>query len=472
VKRTRLFHLIEGYLEGGLGGAERDELASAVTADSAVRRIFVEQVRLARTLRAATRERAPGEVWARIEPLMAPGDGQRRRRTADAVDALIDRGARGRRPARGRSRRVLAFGLAGMALAAAAGVALWLRGGAGVVDGGPPRAPVATESPPPASAPIAEDPGSAPIPGGEQVAPGPSPAGESPATSPPPRASGAPVAEGAPAPSPPATGGTGRWRPESSPTEIAASEGPAFAARTDILYYGAFEGAASLPRPFLGKLRPEVVGFAPGLSGNGLRVQFRQGAFGPQEGGTRFVMRAAALKNEAPAARPAPRDDLYLRYYVRPGADFDFGGGGVLPGLCGGLCKQPHGSDGRVSWSVRPRWAKTGELMFDQLPGTLPKERRWRRALRAGVWQAIEMRVRLNTPGASDGLVEGWLDGQKVASIARISLREVPTLHVDGAAFDAFFHGAKAAPRRNVEATFDNMVVSSQYVGPVATPPP
>jgi hypothetical protein len=35
----------------------------------------------------------------------------------------------------------------------------------------------------------------------------------------------------------------------------------------------------------------------------------------------------------------------------------------------------------------------------------------------AGGWHCIELHERLNTPGASDGLIEGWLDGATFASV-------------------------------------------------------
>ena len=55
MKRTRLFVLVEGYLERALSADERRELESAVHGDPELRRAFVAEVRLARRLRAVMR---------------------------------------------------------------------------------------------------------------------------------------------------------------------------------------------------------------------------------------------------------------------------------------------------------------------------------------------------------------------------------------------------------------------------------
>ncbi len=73
-------------------------------------------------------------------------------------------------------------------------------------------------------------------------------------------------------------------------------------------------------------------------------------------GGQQTPMAAAS---PAAAASTGP-EDLYLRYYVRFGPKFDFGAGGVLPGLCGGKCGGPglKNAPGREGWVIRPRWLR------------------------------------------------------------------------------------------------------------------
>lgn len=84
---------------------------------------------------------------------------------------------------------------------------------------------------------------------------------------------------------------------------------------------------------------------------------------------------------------------------------------------------------------------------------------------------AVELRVRRNDPAAADGLIEGWPDGEKVTSLSGVRIRAVPTLHADGVAFDLFFRGHGHAPAHEVEATFDNLVLSTGYFGPASPAP-
>ena len=106
MKRARLFVLIEDYLGGAQSPEERRELEAAVRADTDVRAAFVEQVRLARCLRAGLRRRQPEELWRRLEPLLAAHEDQRRHLTADAVDARIDEQQRAAAARSTRRRRV------------------------------------------------------------------------------------------------------------------------------------------------------------------------------------------------------------------------------------------------------------------------------------------------------------------------------------------------------------------------------
>jgi hypothetical protein len=98
----------------------------------------------------------------------------------------------------------------------------------------------------------------------------------------------------------------------------------------------------------------------------------------------------------------------------------------------------------------------------------VPKRpRRWRRALEPGTWHAVELRVKLNAPDASDGVVEGWLDGEKAAALRGLRLRELPDMAVEHVAFEASFRGAlEGGPAHEVEATFDDLVVARSYIGP------
>jgi hypothetical protein len=246
--------------------------------------------------------------------------------------------------------------------------------------------------------------------------------------------------------------------------EMEAAEGPALARRPDILQYAGFDGAVPFGFVLQGRLRPRFAGLGPGMTGNGLRIALPRGQVGPRGGGARLFISTAAQ------TETRPPDELHVRYHVRLSADFDFGGGGVLPGLCVGECRSGPGAQRDV---VRPHWTPFGELVFQRLPDTLPKDRRWKRFLARDTWHAVELRVKLNTPGAADGIVEAWLDGDKAVSVTNLRLRDVETTHLGGVHFETAYkareRAAPGAPARDAEVTFDDIVVAAGYIGPRQT---
>jgi hypothetical protein len=439
VKRTRLFVLAEAYVDGTLDAAGRAELAAAVTADPTVKLRFVEQVLLAHRLRATLRPRE-GDTWTRIATRLGPEAGEQGRKLADRVEATIDR--------RVRRRASVPWALAGLVAAAAvfAFVVTRTHRTSPVARGNRDRPPILASTPP----------ASPPAPGPElAVIPPPSP---SPSPSPSSPAAGPPAGVAVPAhPAPPA-GPRGKMV-----AEVEASDEPVLARRSDLVQYLGFD------RPFrgmlAGRLRPRFAGLGPGLTGNGLRVAFLGNRAGLAAGGVRVFIATAAQSKSAPAEPPP--DELHLRYYLRLGADFDFAGGGVLPGLCIGQCAPARRGRGAEGVLVRPHWTPLGELVFQPLPGTLPKDRRWKRFLETDRWLVLEVRAKLNSPGASDGIVEGWLGGDKVVSLTGLRLRDDAATHLEGVMFEAAYKGRRrGTPAREAEMTFDDLAVAGGYIGP------
>jgi hypothetical protein len=211
-------------------------------------------------------------------------------------------------------------------------------------------------------------------------------------------------------------------------------------------------------------LRPAYAAFVPGLDGAALELRYQAGGVGVEAGGTRFFVGRSAATASTP-------DEVYLRYYVRFAPEFDFGAGGVLPGLCGGKCVAPlQIADGRESFLVRLHWLPTGEIAFEpNLPGLKPRQKRWGRFVVPGSWHCLELHVRLNQPDQDDGLIEGWFDGDKAAELPALRIRDVAGLGVTGVAFESFFRGrVGAGPRREGRIRFDDMVLARSYVGPRA----
>lgn len=107
--------------------------------------------------------------------------------------------------------------------------------------------------------------------------------------------------------------------------------------------------------------------------------------------------------------------ELYLSYWVKPQPAVDWTLGGKLPGYGGDL----GGNAREDEWSAKLMWREGGELEFYlHVPGS-PRETsfKWNHTgsvarLRAGRWNHVQYRIRLNTPGRSDGIMQGWLNGE------------------------------------------------------------
>lgn len=140
--------------------------------------------------------------------------------------------------------------------------------------------------------------------------------------------------------------------------------------------------------------------------------------------------------------RRLPRgvDELYLRFYVKfpepacyihhfvhlggynPPTRWAQGGAGLRPRgderVTVGI--EPFGRDGRRpppgEWNFYAYWhemkgSADGRYWGNGLSPAQP------RAVPAGRWQCVEVRMKLNTPGQRDGVLALWLDGEPVADI-------------------------------------------------------
>ena len=174
-----------------------------------------------------------------------------------------------------------------------------------------------------------------------------------------------------------------------------------------------------------------------------------------------------------PLPEPAP-DELYLQYYVRFQSGFDFVKGGKLPGLYGGTVTSgqniPDGTDG---FSTRYMWRDGGD---GEVYAYLPTSEEHGTSLGRGCWffpvnqwVAIEQRVKLNTPGASDGEVTVWQDGKQVFTQRGMTYRTTDQLKIDGLFFSTFFGGGDESWASPVDqyADFAGFSVSPNFVPPV-----
>lgn len=170
-----------------------------------------------------------------------------------------------------------------------------------------------------------------------------------------------------------------------------------------------------------------------------------------------------------------PVDELYLQYYVRFPPDFDFVKGGKLPGLYGGtVTGGQHIPDGTDGFSTRYMWRRGGDgEVYAYLPtsekhGTSLGRGCW--FFTPGRWTAIQQRVRLNTPGETDGEITVWQDGRQVLTQTGLTFRTTDDLKIDGLFFSTFFGGGDTSWASPVDqyADFAAFTVSDGYIPPAA----
>jgi hypothetical protein len=114
-----------------------------------------------------------------------------------------------------------------------------------------------------------------------------------------------------------------------------------------------------------------------------------------------------------------------LAYSVWLDDKFDFGGGGQLPGVFGGVRGEPGKPSVADHLTVSPNWDDNGnpailtvrEAEHHRMIGTnigLPTNR----------WIKIELETVLNTPGMADGAALMWIDGDLIVKDTAITLRQ------------------------------------------------
>lgn len=253
---------------------------------------------------------------------------------------------------------------------------------------------------------------------------------------------------------------------------------PHLRGRSDIAFFGGYEaedwkttwGVETMQQAETCSITADP---AIAYQGKSLRARYPVGSHGgdlTNKGGCQYYARFARLGLGA-------FDELHLRYYVRFDPGFNFVKGGKLPGLAGGTSNSggniPNGTDG---FSVRLMWRGGGRVViYAYLPTSVtwgtdfPWDYRgeWR-SLRPGRWTSLEIRVRLNTPGAHDGEIDCWFDGERACEVRNLRFRDVSTLKIDNIFFSTFFGGNTPdwAPTKDEHATFDNFVLARGYIGP------
>ena len=185
--------------------------------------------------------------------------------------------------------------------------------------------------------------------------------------------------------------------------------------------------------------------------------------------------------------------EAYFRYYLRFGDDWGSDvDGGKLPGLSGTYGRAGWGGrnpDGHNGWNMRMTFAPSAppghpgrNLVAVGSEAALPRQRtsiapdnaapRWPwtngflGVLEKSRWYCIEQHVRLNSPDASDGVFEAWVDGELAITRSNIDFRYDSGLRIQEIWLD-IYHGGIAPAAREQHLYIDNVVVARRYIGPM-----
>ena len=211
------------------------------------------------------------------------------------------------------------------------------------------------------------------------------------------------------------------------------------------------------------------------LIGNALRIRFTP----KQNTAASFSLMTRDLLGYEP-------EELYFRYYLRLGSNWNSDrGGGKFPGFSGTYNRAGWGgrpATGSDGWSARGLFANTVDdglfqgqtpigsylyhLDFDNRYG---EKRLWGKMdslLEKNRWYAIEQYIRLNTPSLPNGQLTVWIDGRKIVDYQKMRFRTTNTLKIEKVWFD-FYHGGLDKPSSIQDLYIDNIVVAESYIGPI-----
>ena len=191
--------------------------------------------------------------------------------------------------------------------------------------------------------------------------------------------------------------------------------------------------------------------YLPGSSHNGISLSAKYpGTAGirPPPDGTGFFL--FALQNDIIGSQSSPGfSNLYV-YWPRQRTQFGdhwFPDGTVIP------YSPVIGNKGE--WLAYPNQYPDFRIM----PNFLPQRDRW---------YCVELMVHANTPGRNDGEVKYWIDGQLAGDFPDLNVRSISTLKLDRASLGLY---AQHSERIN-KKWYDNVVIATQYIGPMVSPTP
>lgn len=167
-----------------------------------------------------------------------------------------------------------------------------------------------------------------------------------------------------------------------------------------------------------------------------LAVSYPKGSVGPSQGGAQFLV-------------TLPEQEEYtLTYSVQFKQDFDFRLGGKLPGLTSGGAKWTGGTRplNGEGWSARLMWRKEG--LVELYLYYIDMQGQWGESItfggyyfEPGKWYEITQRIKVNSPGEQNAVIQIWINDELVLNKQQFRLRVTETGMIDSLFFSTFHGG-------------------------------
>jgi hypothetical protein len=187
-------------------------------------------------------------------------------------------------------------------------------------------------------------------------------------------------------------------------------------------------------------------------------------------------------------------DEAYVRWYLMIEDNWDTTVDvSKMPGLHSWVANPFDSGDpssGANGWSARGhigrratdanpyadlRWCGNYVYHMDQAGGFGDSAYNWGRdgtqyrwgnfCLQKGRWYCIEQRVKLNTPGSADGVLEQWVNGVKVFSKTNLRWRNTTALKIQQVWF-TWYHGGMQGSNVTMNWRMADFVMATRYIGP------
>jgi hypothetical protein len=181
-------------------------------------------------------------------------------------------------------------------------------------------------------------------------------------------------------------------------------------------------------------------------------------------------------------------EEIYFRYYIRFADDW-------IPTLDGGKLPGPSGTYGRAGWggrkaNAREGWSLRGLFLrassaANPLHGRVAigtyayhaagedffgDEWDWNLAtqlLERNQWYCLEQHVKMNTPGAQDGVLRAWIDDVPAFEKRDLYLRDTPVIKIEKIWMNVY-HGGTAKAVKDLDLYIDNVVIARRRIGCLA----